>query len=62
MLILKGKNNDGAHWLRLVVSSTKKQDSYIRSFYKRSRHRDGGIEAWLSRDYFTVKGGKATHA
>ena len=60
MLILKGKNTDGAHWLRLVVAYTKKQDRYIRSFYQRPKHSDGGIPGWLSRDYFTITKGKAT--
>lgn len=62
MLVLKGKRMDGATWLRLVVSSSKKQDSYHRSFYKPSRHRDGGVDAWLSKDYFQIKGGKVKSA
>ena len=63
MLILKGKNSDGADWLRLVNASTRKQQKFHLSFYKPGRHRQGGIETWLSRDYFTIKKGKAkSHA
>ncbi len=59
MLILKGKRTDGAHWLRLVVSSGRKQSGYHRSFYKPHGHRPGGVETWLSKNYFSITNGRA---
>ena len=62
MLIIKGKRTDGAALLRRVSAHARKQQQFHCSFYKPNGHRDGGIQAWLSRDYFTIKNGRARNA
>ena len=62
MLILKGKRTDGADLLRRVKAHARKQQKFHCSFYKPRGHREGGIQAWLSRDYFTIQKGRARNA
>ena len=58
MLIYLGNRKDGAHCLRLMVSSEKKQTVFHRGFFKRTNHLLGDIECLSSKACFNItKGG-----